>query len=99
MISKALKAALQAWLDDATSGSPSYDVRTVGLCSNLNWTQGPDVCNEFKQAIIYEFGEEARSNPFHTDYDAYCVDRRNETQHLNQARLAWVRAKLEETAA
>jgi len=95
-MSPELKAALEAWLKDATSARPSSDVMQFGLCSYVAWRASNYEKRELRDMLVEEFGEDNYCFPF--GEGAYSEDGRNYQQHKNPRRLAWVRAKLEEAA-
>jgi hypothetical protein len=93
-ITPALHAYLTDWLAWVDRGAPDgepYD-RGVGLCTNAEQFDCNSDLNECALGSLIELfdGEEC---PFGGGLD-YHRDIMNRTQHLNEARLAWVRSTL-----
>lgn len=99
-MTKEMREFLTAWLSWATSGdlkSHQYGrtfTPATGLCAAVAyWTVGghahPALISEFEAML----GDD-KLYPFDTP-QTYDAAARRRTQHLNPARLAWVRAKLE----
>lgn len=101
-MTKEMREFLTAWLAwaedpdayDFDDGGPFK--KRAGLCSNLDeFLGGIDFCKFLQElADMLEADGLDTKYPFDTEqsYDA-AFD--NRTQHLNPARLAWVRSKLE----
>lgn len=103
-MSETLKKFLAEWLEWAEAGAPEHEAldRSLGLCANLgfwvteNILEIPgDMCDtveaEFSALLVAEFGDNYMY-PF--GGDEYIQAARLGTQHLNEARLAWVREQL-----
>ena len=77
---------LKAWLADATSDNPSYDVTVYGLCSSgyFESTEDRDALSDALHSLGY-----CRYFPF--GMDEYDADSEAGTHHINPDRLAWVR--------
>lgn len=103
-MSREMREFLTAWLAWATSPNPEEHEygeifrTTTGLCAATDyWTVGDGVAYT---ELLNELGEMLDGDeldimyPFNTDY-SYDDAAAAGTQHLNPARLAWVRSKLE----
>jgi hypothetical protein len=98
-----LKAFLTAWVEwvDAGSVQDQPFSRAVGLCCNFeDWLM---VEHDFTW-MKAEYEVDALKNRFSSDgldrfypfggKDLYCVQLEHAEQHLNEARIAWVRSKV-----
>lgn len=90
-MSPALIAALQGWLDEATSAEPCRTVREHGLCRWME-EQSPALEREFCDLRWDTFAERP-VYPFGGP-DNYYHRQEFETQHRDPSRLAWVRDTL-----
>ena len=106
-MTKEMREFLTAWLDWATSANPAtWDDggpfrKDTGLCSNISVYLGdPRHRSQLYYALYGELGDMLEADglgsayPFDTG-ESYGAAFRESTQHLNPARLAWVRSKLE----
>lgn len=97
-ITPALRAFLADWLAWAEDGAPFRghdDFRPyMGLCGNSD-KRGHSVTMDLRQA--FEDDGICLYYPFCTD-EEYEEMTDDDTQHLCEARLAWVREKLEQSA-
>lgn len=103
-MTKEMREFLTAWLAWATSGGvKDHEYGNIfrpytGLCAALDyWT---DVVDVPFYLLIEELGDMLDADELDTEYpfdteESYSEAARLGTQHLNPARLAWVRAKLE----
>lgn len=87
-----------AWAEDAADASDGIQFKKrTGLCSNITVFVGDfgeyyPLLNELHSMLSFD-GLNV-TYPFDTE-DSYELAFASRTQHLNPARLAWVRAKLE----
>lgn len=93
--------AYKAWLSWAEVGAPEWNEygfsKVFGMCSTFErFGRFPyvdirtEMKNQFKQAgldVIHPFG-----------FSNYMIRKKNETQHLDPVRLAWVRARIKEAS-
>lgn len=107
-MTKDMRAFLTAWLDWATSANPIAYIdggvgfrKDTGLCSNISVYLGEERGGSSRYYALYgELGDMLGADgldvsyPFDTE-ESYGAAFRDSTHHLNPARLAWVRAKLE----
>lgn len=92
MISDELYEVLKAWLIDATSTSPSSEVRFCGLCAQ------PHIDEELTSEMR-AFWREQRLHeifPFNLTEGEYYHESNSGTCHLNPRRLAWVKERIAE---
>jgi hypothetical protein len=103
VVSENLKSFLSAYLEWVDAGAPNTAPfkRRYGLCSNLDdWSRHLD--SEERTALGKELDTMFKTDgldmchPF--GVDEYFEARERETQHLNQARIAWVRSKVAQFA-
>lgn len=99
MIKEFCKAYV-AWLDDGAPLNHQVFYRDQGLCSAfVRWAHGeghtPSSIANGRVQMEQMFARNGHySYPFGGFY-MYHADRRNETMHLNTARVAWVRRHAE----
>jgi hypothetical protein len=94
-----LKAFLSAYLEwvDAGAEEGKPFARRWGLCSNLiDWsrTQGAEDHRALEDALDGLFAADGLDQCYPFGFDESFEARERETQHLNQARIAWVRSKV-----
>lgn len=89
-LSPELRKFLTDWLEWAENGAPDLRpfLRLLGLCSNAP----ENILEELQALFEREFGDNA-NYPF-GGRAHYWSNLGARTQHLDPARLAWVRAKL-----
>jgi hypothetical protein len=93
-------SAYAAWVDAGAVQDKPFS-RSVGLCSNFeewlviersfSWAHTEDEIDVLK--ALFESEGLDRWYPFGGE-NLYQVDLENDTQHLNDSRLAWVRSKV-----
>lgn len=99
-MSEHLKAFLVTWLAWADTGAPDCEPfsRHFGLCSNLSiiWSKPFDgderAALEHGLDAMFEADDLDMCHPF--GFDEYYKARESDTQHLDEARIAWVRSKI-----
>lgn len=103
-MSKEMREFLTAWLSWATSPNPeeheygSIFRTTTGLCAATDYWTGSNP--KAYCMLVMELGGMLEEDclcaeyPFDTE-ESYTEAATKHTQHLNPARLAWVRSKLE----
>lgn len=102
MAKKTLKDFFEWWLEEATSENPCHGVTICGLCANLtDWCADNDLSpSQFEEQLDALLLEEAENNdcdngyPF--GYFEYQQRQSEETLHLDEKRLAFVRRMIEE---
>lgn len=107
-MTKEMREFLTAWLAWATSANPIAYIdggagfrKDTGLCSNISVYLGEERGGSSRYYALYgELGNMLEDDGLDTDYpfdteESYGEAFRDSTQHLNPARLEWVRSKLE----
>lgn len=99
-----LKAFLSAWLEWVEAGAPDQKPfsRRWGLCSNLiDWSRHLDTEEraELEKVLDRMFSEDGLSQCHPFGEVEYFEARARYEQHLNAARIAWVRSKVEQHVA
>jgi len=105
-MSALLREFLAAWLEWVESGAPESDVfeRFVGLCSNLRWYMRNEGASGFDdESEVASLRDIFKSEGLDEDYpfggpDVYYEEAYDDTSHLNEQRLAWVRSKVGQVA-
>jgi hypothetical protein len=102
-MSEHLKAFLSAYLEWIEHGAPQKlpFSRRYGLCSNLtDWARPLDIEERIalEKALDRMFSADGLDQCHPFGADEYFEAREDETQHLNEARIAWVRSKVAQFA-
>ena len=94
-MSKTLKEFYCAYVEWLDAGAPSFRPfsRSSGLCTNLfSFTKSDDAASEMKSQFI-DAGLDP-NYPFGGEY-LYNLHQQGRNQHLNPARIEWVKAHAE----
>lgn len=97
-----LKQFLAAWLEWVEKGAPDEEpfCRRRGLCANFEeWLCARNECEEKIEEENDQLLELFRADGFEPIYpfggcEEFYAERDDDTMHLNEARLAWVRSKV-----
>lgn len=105
-MSEHLKAFLSAYIEWVDAGAVEGDLfeRFCGLCSNFKWHMRSQGVSEFdSESEVASLKNLFKSEGLDEDYpfggqDVYADEGLNDTAHLNEARIAWVRSKVAQFA-
>ena len=105
-MSENLTAFLRAWLAWVEAGAPESDAfeRFAGLCSNFRWYMcGNGASESDREHAVFYLQDIFKSEGLDEDYpfggpDVYYEEAYDDTSHLNEQRIAWVRSKVGQVA-
>lgn len=91
-----LEGYLADWLAWVENGAPQFEPysRGYGLCSNTDYYSEAESGNALIDALGAAFDEDDLDRDYPFGRKAYDNASDNDTMHLDEDRLAWVRSKL-----